>query len=382
MGTVHSYDTKNYGKLYRVAYKRPDGTQTNKRGFKRKRDAENYLTSVESAKLHGAYIAPGDSLVKISTLGANWILAHKGNVKPSTFHSDESAWRVHVEPKWGQRSVGTIRHTEVQTWVSNLAKEKSPTTVNRVHGVLASILDGAVQDKRIAKNPARDIKLPTKRKAKKIYLTHLQVDRLSKASKYPDFILFIAYSGLRWGEATGLRVGDVDRTRRRAQIEENAVNVNGRIQIGTPKSNERRSIVYPAFLNDAIKRACENKRPEDLLWPSIEGKHLRSGNMDSGWFIGAVKRVRAADEAAAAVAEKNGEEAPPIMPRVTPHDLRHTAASLAISAGANVKALQRMLGHASAAMTLDRYADLFEDDLDSVAEALDRHRTLSLMTTP
>ncbi|WP_035780982.1 tyrosine-type recombinase/integrase, partial [Arthrobacter sp. H14] len=282
----------------------------------------------------------------------------------------------------GQRSVGTIRHTEVQTWVSNLAKEKSPTTVNRVHGVLASILDGAVQDKRIAKNPARDIKLPTKRKAKKIYLTHLQVDRLSKASKYPDFILFIAYSGLRWGEATGLRVGDVDRTRRRAQIEENAVNVNGRIQIGTPKSNERRSIVYPAFLNDAIKRACENKRPEDLLWPSIEGKHLRSGNMDSGWFIGAVKRVRAADEAAAAVAEKNGEEAPPIMPRVTPHDLRHTAASLAISAGANVKALQRMLGHASAAMTLDRYADLFEDDLDSVAEALDRHRTLSLMTTP
>ncbi|TFC30258.1 hypothetical protein E3O53_10030 [Cryobacterium sp. TMT2-18-3] len=59
------------------------------------------------------------------------------------------------------------------------------------------------------------------------------------------------------------------------------------------------------------------------------------------------------------------------MPRVTPHDLRHTAASLAISAGANVKAVQRMLGHASAAMTLDRSADLFGDDRDDVAEALD-----------
>jgi integrase len=47
---------------------------------------------------------------------------------------------------------------------------------------------------------------------------------------------------------------------------------------------------------------------------------------------------------------------------------------LAISAGANVKALQRMLGHASAAMTLDRYADLFEDDLDAVALALDAAR--------
>ena len=56
--------------------------------------------------------------------------------------------------------------------------------------------------------------------------------------------------------------------------------------------------------------------------------------------------------------------------RITPHDLRHTTASLAISAGANVKAVQRMLGHASAAMTLDTYADLFDDDLDAVGTAL------------
>jgi integrase len=60
----------------------------------------------------------------------------------------------------------------------------------------------------------------------------------------------------------------------------------------------------------------------------------------------------------------------PSIPRLTPHDLRHTAASLAISSGANVKAVQRMLGHASAAMTLDTYADLFDDDLDAVASRL------------
>ncbi|WP_211754483.1 tyrosine-type recombinase/integrase [Nocardioides gansuensis] len=60
------------------------------------------------------------------------------------------------------------------------------------------------------------------------------------------------------------------------------------------------------------------------------------------------------------------------VPRLTPHDLRHTAASLAVQAGANVKAVQRMLGHASAAMTLDVYAGLFGDDLDAVADRLDR----------
>jgi ketopantoate hydroxymethyltransferase len=52
--------------------------------------------------------------------------------------------------------------------------------------------------------------------------------------------------------------------------------------------------------------------------------------------------------------------------------LRHTAARLAVAEGANVKAVRRMLGHASAAMTLDAYADLFEDDLDRAADRLDR----------
>ena len=59
------------------------------------------------------------------------------------------------------------------------------------------------------------------------------------------------------------------------------------------------------------------------------------------------------------------------FPVITPHDLRHTAASLSISAGANAKAVQTMLGHASAAMTLDTYSDLFPDDLDGVAARLD-----------
>jgi integrase len=62
----------------------------------------------------------------------------------------------------------------------------------------------------------------------------------------------------------------------------------------------------------------------------------------------------------------------PGFPIITPHDLRHTAASLAVSAGANVKAVQRMLGHASAAMTLDVYADLFDEDLSAVSDALNR----------
>ena len=69
------------------------------------------------------------------------------------------------------------------------------------------------------------------------------------------------------------------------------------------------------------------------------------------------------------------------LPKISPHDLRHSAASLAVSAGANVKAIQRMLGHASAAMTLDQYADLFDDDLDAVADRLDDARSRETVGT-
>ena len=55
---------------------------------------------------------------------------------------------------------------------------------------------------------------------------------------------------------------------------------------------------------------------------------------------------------------------------MTIHDLRHTAASLMVKSGANVKAIQRQLGHTAAAMTLDVYADLFDEDLDSVGESM------------
>ncbi len=89
----------------------------------------------------------------------------------------------------------------------------------------------------------------------------------------------------------------------------------------------------------------------DLVFTTLTGQPLRNRNARRAWF----------DRAAEAIGE----------PDLTPHGLRHTAASLAVSAGANVKAVQRMLGHASAAMTLDRYADLFDDDLDAVADRLD-----------
>jgi len=377
MGSAYSYDTKN-GKRWEARYRKPDGKTARKGGFARKRDAEAYITSVESAKLQGAYIAPGESRITVGELGAAWLIAHAVAVKPSTFHSDESAWRVHVEPAWGGRRVGTIRHTEITAWVAELSAQRSATTVKRCHGVLASVLDGAVRDRRLHSNPAREVKTPRKVRKQRAYLTHQQVERLAAASLYPEVVRFLAYTGLRWGEATGLTVADVDISRRRLNISSNAVIVNGHVIVGTPKTHERRTVVYPAFLDEAMARAVTLKRPDELIFPAETGGYLRPGNSKSGWFASACRRARLDDASGAAEPSARAEGIRAVMPRVTPHDLRHTAASLAISAGANVKAIQRMLGHASAAMTLDVYGDLFDEDLEHVASALERQRAAAL----
>jgi integrase len=124
-------------------------------------------------------------------------------------------------------------------------------------------------------------------------------------------------------------------------IAENAVSVNGKIVVGTPKMHERRTVVYPEFLDEPVEAACKGKKRDALLWG--DGlDHLRPGNALSGWFASPL----------------DGRRQKTLSFRVCPPDRRHTAASLAFSAGANIKALQQMLGHASAAMTLDWYADL------------------------
>lgn len=357
MGSIFSYTTKD-GKRYLVRYKKPDTTHAAKRGFRTKREAEEYLASVSVAIVQRQYVDPGDARITIGELGRDWLQDQTAVLKPSSMHPLESAWRVHVEPRWGRVQISAVRYSDVRGWVTEMSAGIGPVTVIRSFGILASILDIAVRDRRLADNPARGVKLPKKRPKRRVYLTHAQVDLLADKAIYPELVLFLAYTGLRWGEATGLRVQDVDVARRRVRVHENSVMVNGKLHTGTPKSHVSRSVPYPDFLDVYVRAACRGKQPEDLVFG--DGKNaLRLPNSQDGWFAGAVRRARKID---------------PDFAHISPHDLRHTAASLAISAGANVKAVQRMLGHASAAMTLDTYADLFDEDLDYVASALSRAR--------
>jgi integrase len=184
-----------------------------------------------------------------------------------------------------------------------------------------------------------------------VYLTATDVDRLAdEAGRFRALVLVLAYTVLRWGEAVGLRVRDIEFLRRRLSIHENAVQLGVDDAVGPTKGRKARSVPVPEFVLDELSVACANKQPGDLVFTGTDGGYLPRPKTHGGWFSGAVKRAG--------------------VQRITPHDLRHTCALLAVSAGVNVLALQRMLGHTSAKMTLDTYADLFDDDLDAVAAAL------------
>lgn len=362
MGSVHPYSSAG-GKRYLVRYKKPDGMHGAKRGFERKRDAELWLADIEASRARGNFVDPQAGRVLLESLGPAWLAAKKTSLKPSSYSPIETAWRLRVRPTWGKWELSDIRHTDVRAWVSQLSKEVGATVTIRTYGVLASILDDAVYDGRIATNPARVAKigLPKKMRGKHGYLTHDEVIRLARASGPNKLLLLtLAYTGIRWGEAVALEVKDIDAARGRLHIFTNAVEVNGELHIGTPKSNRARRVPIPDFLLAEMVRHVEGQPKGALVFPAADGGYMRRTRASSGsksWFKTA---LREAD-----------------LPPMTTHDLRHTAASLAVQSGAHVKTIQRMLGHTSAAMTLDVYSDLFEDDLDEVSTALNAAATRS-----
>lgn len=362
MATVEKYQTRSGGTLYAVRYRKPDRGTTMKRGFRTKREAQAWAEDVEVDKRTGTYVAPSLGRITVAELAPAWLARKKQGNKPSTYHSTESAYRTHVAPKWGRASVADIDSLSVETWISEMTG--SASSVIRAKGVLSGILDDAVKAKRLASNPCDGVEnLPRKTAKRHVYLSDDDVDRLAEESgQHRTLVYLLAYCGLRWGEAIALRVHDIDFLRRRISIHESATQVGAHHEVGPTKSWETRSVPVPQFVIDELSAQCTSKARGDLVFPGNDGRYLKRPDSKDGWFVVAVKRAG--------------------VQKITPHDLRHTCASIAVSEGANVLALTRMLGHKSAAMTLDTYSDLFDSDLDAVAVALDaRHSRSSVLNS-
>ena len=109
MATISKYQISTGATLYRVRYRTPGGRQTDKRGFKKRSDAQAFAARVEVSKARGEYVAPSDGRVTVGQLGPDWLARLAGHAKPSSIHAYRSAWSTNVEPHWGGVPISRIR---------------------------------------------------------------------------------------------------------------------------------------------------------------------------------------------------------------------------------------------------------------------------------
>ena len=228
-----------------------------------------------------------------------------------------------------------------------------PSGVRQSVFVISAALDHAVRSGRIRSNPAHGLGLPRPRRRDYVFLTHGQLrDLAAEAGPWKVFVLVLGYTGLRWGEATALRVCDIDLARRRIDVRRAFSDVGGRVVLGTPKSHQSRTVPVPRFLARELAAAITGKHADDLVFTMPGGSVMRLSNWRRASFLPA--RARAG-----------------LSGRFRIHDLRHTAASLMVQAGYPPKMLQEIMGHASITTTLDLYGHLYPGDMDRYADRLD-----------
>lgn len=339
---------------WRARYRDMAGKE-HSRHFRRKVDAETWLKQVTASIVRGDYVDPNRSKMTVREMAQTW--ASTPRWAQTTRARNESILKNYVLPKWGTHRLRDVQFEEAQEWVNELAAGGlSAGTVHKVFWVLSGVLNLAVTAKRLPENPLKDVELPKQTRVRRRYLNAMQVEALAEAAdEYGDIVLVLAYCGLRIGELAALRVRDVNMLRKRLTVHESVTEVDGKLVWSAPKDEEPRQVPFPDFLEADIADRCEGKAPQDVLFTTGRGAVIRVRNMRRDWF-----------DVAATAAGIEG---------LTPHELRHTAASLSVSSGASVLALQRMLGHDKPSTTLDVYSDLFDEDLDVLAERLTSVRT-------
>ncbi len=333
------------------------------RTFRTKKEAERYERAQLAAIDQGIWVDPRSGRVTVRSWATEWqrTVVH---LRPKTRRIYDGNIRNHILPTLGDYELGKLTPSMLRGWVADLTvkrgrggKTLAPGSVAQAYRTLNRVLSAAVDDELIGRNPLRGVKPPRPNSEEMRFLSHDDVATLAAAvdERYRALVLVAAYCGLRAGELGALRRKHVDLLHRSITVVEQVQYLGATRVLSAPKTAAgRRSVAIPAFVAAALNEHLMTRAAQgadDLVFQAPEGGYLRPENFRRRVWLPA---VRAAGLAPLRI-----------------HDLRHTCASLAIAAGADVKVLQRMLGHASAALTLDRYGHLLPGQAESVAERLD-----------
>ena len=366
--SIEQRETKAGKDRYTVRMRGPDG-KARKRTFATLKAAEAYERDQHTQRDRGGWVDPRGGKTKLAEWAIDWqtTIVH---LRPNTRRIYADNLRLHILPSLGTVQLGRLDKTMLRKWLANLtATDLAPASVHQAYRTLHRVLSAAVELEVSPRNPLDGIKPPQVEHRDMRHLTAGEVATLADSidERYRAFVLVAAYCGLRWGELAGLRRHRVDLLHRKIHVAEalGADGKGGRALSPVKTKAGARSVPIPGTVAEALDHHLAHYAgpvPRGHVFTAPEGGTLDASTFRDRYWLPAV---------AAAGLE-----------HLRVHDLRHTTASLAIGAGADVKVVQSMLGHASAAMTLDRYGHLLPSAAADVAERLDEMARTAISARP
>jgi integrase len=302
--------------------------------FPTKTAAEVWLTRKEAEILDGDWINPEAGKILLTDFGTAWIEERPG-LRPKTITLYRYMLRRHIAPYFAAKTVGEIKEGQVRRWRKKLLDSGvSEVTTAKAYRLLKAILNTAVDDGMIRRNPCRVKGASVERSPERPVFTVPEVFMLAEAidQRYSALILLAAFGSLRWGELAALRRKDIDLAVTTVRVERQLTEMpGGGFQFGPPKSDAgQRLVPIPGLIRASI-RAHLDRTPDQtgdaLVFTSPAGLPLRHTNFRRRFWVPALTAAG--------------------LPPTRFHDLRHTGNAFTADAGANLRELMERMGHST-----------------------------------
>jgi integrase len=333
--------------------------------FSTKQLARDFLDRISADKQRGDYLDPRAGRTTLAEVAELWLSAK--SMRQKTESTYRSILKTHIYPTFGSTAIAEINTLAIQKWIADMSKAERPLAAGTIHNafrVLKGVLDAAVRAELRRTNPAAILgkgNLPRAEHREMHFLTAQEVKRLASQFEppYELMIEFAVVTGMRAGEINALRWENVDLLRGKVKVAESISRVGYNVTVEKPKNNRTRQVPLTPEVTRQLRNYATvhpDFNPESYVWPDPETNDPRSPMNYSKHFYG--KLWRPAVKAAG------------LPEALRFHDLRHTCASLLIRANIKPKAIQEHLGHATFAITMDRYGHLYADEAEAVTAAL------------
>jgi integrase len=356
---------KSVDRRWRARYRAADGRERSK-AFTRRVDADRWLRDQVSSLDRGEWVDPVRSRLTFEAFVPTWRSWADGALRPTTHALNVGVLEGRLLPRFGAMPLGRISADDVRAMMADaVAEGRSSSSVRRHVLVLRSVLGLAVEHQRLVVNVAATVRLPAERAREMRTLEHGQVIAIVEAHPewYRPLVWTAAYTGLRWGELAGLAVDRLDLLHNTIRVDRTLVDVKGQLSFGPPKTKSgARTLTIPKTVAEVLEPhlASEPVQESGLVFPTPSGKPMRRNNFGKVWR----QAVKGSDK-------RRGVFYGTDLETLVFHELRHTAASLSIAAGAHPLTIKERLGHSSISVTMDRYGHLLPAQDEALAEALD-----------